>query len=157
MWETIAKTAERIESAWSQIGYALDAFPDLAHRALEELLGDGKLGIDGILASLASKPDWSDQLDPHTNFGEPAVTVHKTERWNIDVYFWLHPVTALHDHRFRGAFGVVEGLTLNSTYDFNASELSPRGVETGRLERRGSELLHPGSVRRILPGREVIH
>ena len=111
MWEAISKTAERIERGWSRAGYRHDAFPELAEAAVEELLVDRALAMDGILSSLASSASWSEQLDPHTQFGEPAITVHKTERWNLDVYFWLHPLTALHDPRFRGAFGVVEGLT----------------------------------------------
>jgi hypothetical protein len=157
MWEAIARTAERIERGWSRAGYRGEPFPELAEEAVAELLADRALAMDGILSSLASSASWSEQLDPHTQFGEPAVTVYKTERWNLDVYFWLHPVTALHDHRFRGAFGVVEGLTLNSTYQFEAREDSPRGVEVGRLALEVSELLHPGAVRRILPGRGFIH
>lgn len=157
MWDAIAKAADRIERVWSQTGYGREAFPELAGREVEALLGDGALGVDAILATLASTPRWSEQLDPYTQFGEPAITVYKTERWNLDVYFWLHPVTALHDHRFCGAFGVVEGLTLNSTYAFHAREPAPDGVEAGRLVRERSELLRAGAVRRILPGRGFIH
>jgi hypothetical protein len=157
MWQAVEKLAERFERAWSQTGYALDALPELAEREVEDLLGDRELTTDAILDALAASADWSEQLDPYTHFGEPAVTVHKTERWVLDVYLWLHPVTALHDHRFRGAFGVVGGLTQNSTYHFTPRAPRPDGIEVGRLTRRQTELLRPGSVRRILPGSGFIH
>jgi len=157
MWQAIAKLAERFERSWSRAGYSLDQFPDLAYREVEELLSDRPLRGDEVIESLATHGEWSEQLDPYTHFGEPAVTVHKTDRWNLDVYFWLHPITAIHDHRFRGAFGVVDGLTLNSTYHFAAHASCPSGIEVGGLERRQSELLRPGSVRRILPGGSFIH
>jgi hypothetical protein len=157
MWEAIEQTAARIEREWSRAGYRREVFPELAASEVATLLAGDALDLDGILASLAGAAQWCEPLDPYTQFGEPAVTLYKTERWNLDVYFWLHPLTALHDHRFCGAFGVVEGLTLNSTYAFEPREPMPRGVEHGSLVRLGCELLRPGSVRRILPGRAFIH
>jgi hypothetical protein len=75
----------------------------------------------------------------------------------VDVYCWIDPETALHDHSFAGAFTNLSGESLHCVYDLNSAEEPAPGVILSDLDLRTVERLDAGSIRTILDGRRFVH
>lgn len=111
----------------------------------------------GILRWLATTSALPAQGRTDQSFGQPSITLFRTERFRIEALFWLTGTTAIHQHGFAGAFMVLDGSSLQSTFEFTAADRSDPAVVTGDLALRASELLPRGSCRRIDPGGSLIH
>ncbi|MGH7268811.1 MAG: hypothetical protein ACREJ3_00130, partial [Polyangiaceae bacterium] len=75
----------------------------------------------------------------------------------IDVLFWVDGTTAIHQHGFSGAFHVMAGASLQSTYRFAQRRRYSEHLMTGDLDLLGVELLTKGDVRPIASGRALVH
>jgi len=97
------------------------------------------------------------QADIESCFGQPPVTVFRCESFYIDVLFWVDGTTAIHQHRFSGAFHVLEGSSLQSTYEFTPKRRYCDQLLTGDLRLLEVELLKKGDVRPIRSGAGLVH
>jgi hypothetical protein len=97
------------------------------------------------------------QRDLHANFGDPPVTVFSAPRFHIDVYFWFNGTTSIHQHSFCGAFQVMHGSSIHSTYEFDCEKKINTFTEFGTMKLKKCELLSVGDVQEILAGKEYIH
>ena len=84
-------------------------------------------------------------------------TLWRNSRFVVDVYFWIEPETALHDHAFAGAFTNLAGESLHCVYGLGSAEQPAPGVMLGSLDLRTVERLGRGSIRPILGGRQFVH
>jgi hypothetical protein len=100
-------------------------------------------------------PQLVPQADIETTFFH--ITVFSCERFYIDVLFWVDGTTAIHQHRFSGAFHVMEGSSLQSMYRFETKRRYSQHLMSGKLELLDVELLKKGDVRPIHAGPELIH
>ncbi len=75
----------------------------------------------------------------------------------VVLLFWVHESVTIHDHRFVGAFSILDGASLHSRYDFAPESRHHPGLESGALTLRGAEVLRRGDVRTIAPGPQMIH
>jgi hypothetical protein len=146
----------QVSRDWRALGRAPEAFSQIAEQALRS----------HIPVLVAAPHAWTDALCAWPNlprqnlrgsFGEPPVTAYLRAGVQVDVYFWLSPVTAIHDHAFSGAFGVLHGTSLHTTFAFHSEQPQADAVRHGRLTRLQSELLHPGDVRPIAGVQRLIH
>jgi hypothetical protein len=85
------------------------------------------------------------------------VTVFHTDKFDINVFFWLDATTDIHDHNFWGAFQVLAGSSLHTTHRFRASERITQDLARGELTVTGLESLSRGDVREIEAGSRFIH
>jgi len=70
----------------------------------------------------------------------------------------MEGTTAIHDHSFCGAFMVLEGASLQATYDFEpADRLAEDRLVVGDLVSRQPEVLRPLDIRLIEPGGGFVH
>jgi hypothetical protein len=89
------------------------------------------------------------------DFGQPAITVVRTEDFRIDLLYWLENAAATHDHMTCGAFAAFYGPRLHGVYDFEESVRHDENVSSGTLSRRTLEFMDESQVRPISP--ELIH
>jgi hypothetical protein len=97
------------------------------------------------------------QADLSTDFGQPRVTVYNGNHFFIDLLFWADGTTSIHQHGFSGAFQVVEGSSLQSTYSFRCDRKVAAHLLLGELRFLAAEYLPKGSIRSIHSGKGLIH
>jgi hypothetical protein len=133
------------------------AFPDIAVAALRERPPSAHLAPMDVVRWVHDVPGLAPQADVDTQFGQPPVTVFSCEAFYIDVLFWVDGTTAIHQHRFSGAFHVMEGSSIQSTYRFATKRRYGQRLLSGELELLDVELLRKGDVRPIRAGAEFVH
>lgn len=148
---------QRIERAWLEHGYDEEIFP----RLVLDMLGP-EPPIEH--SSVAEIVDWVfgsshpvRQPDGHHLFGEPPVMLFEAPRFYIEALFWLSGTTGIHEHAFSGVFSVLAGSSVHSHWSFATERTVNSRLVCGRLERRSTEILRPGDMRQILPGKQLIH
>ncbi len=97
------------------------------------------------------------QVNLDASFGQPPVTVFHCERFYIDVLFWVDGTTILHQHAFCGAFHVMAGRSVHSTFTFTPRHRYCQQLLSGRLDVLAVELLTKGDVRAIRAGGDFVH
>src|SRR5688572_18357383 len=97
------------------------------------------------------------QIDLDSEFGQPPLSVYAEERFFIQVIFWRDGTTAVHQHAFSGAFGVLAGGSIHSEYEWVPRRRVNAHLHFGDIERTKLELLAAGDVRPIASGRRLIH
>lgn len=91
------------------------------------------------------------------DFGQPPVILYQGDGFYIQALFWLDATTAIHEHSFVGAFGVLHGGSVHSTYQFTPDKAYSNRLVAGSVKFCGSELLSRGDVRPILLAGDLIH
>src|SRR5205807_1953880 len=71
--------------------------------------------------------------------------------------FWMDGTTAIHEHAFTGAFGVLHGSSVQSTYSFTPEKAASQRLVVGQTQFLTSELLNRGDIRAIHSGQSLIH
>ncbi len=155
--EYFSKLGDAVEAEWRGLDYDEEAFPALARRALEE--SDPASHIDPwqIVDWAQRESPLPRQQDVEGRFGNPPLTLYAGPRFHIDVYFWLDGTTSIHQHSFAGAFHVLLGSSIHSTYRFDVARNVNPHFRLGALTLQHVELLARGETRLILPGEEFIH
>jgi hypothetical protein len=82
-------------------------------------------------------------------------TLIRNDIFFIELYSWVDH-TEIHAHNFIGAFQVLTGKFIQSTYDFSMSR-SSRNITTGKLNYLKSEDLKVGDAVAIIKGEGFIH
>lgn len=155
--DTTRQLGEEVEAAWLRADYEGDALAPIATSALERFALHEQFDLDQFTDWLSETEALAEQLDPRSRFGAPAVTLWRNSRFLIDIYFWIDPETALHDHGFTGAFSNLAGESLHCVYSLNSVEEPAPGVILSRLDLQTVERLDKGSIRPILGGRKFVH
>ena len=146
-----------IEQNWRDKNYSEQQFPSVAAQALRDFgLPEEVTAWDTITWALG-ETTLPEQRDLPGRFGDPPITLYNSPRFHIDIYFWLDGTTSIHQHAFCGAFQVIHGSSIHSSYEFETKEAINTFTELGDIELDHCELLSVGDVRKILPGREFIH
>jgi hypothetical protein len=153
----LTRLGEEIERRWSSRNYGRKFFPHIAVDCLREAAFHRKFDEDEIIAWVNRVKTLPQQLDPRGAFGQPPLTVWRTDRFVIDLYFWVDTETSIHDHSFSGAFTNLTGHSLNCTYRFERAAQHGEGLLTGTLSHEDADFVLPGDVRPIIAGSEFIH
>ncbi len=124
--------------------------PDLAVAALEALPPREQLDLEALIEHVLD-PDRpaQRQLAPLGAFGQPGFTAYYGRGFVVDVYFWTHALSAIHDHPFRGAFTLLAGSSVHARYAFEEEERRGARVRLGRIALERLELLEAGHVERF--------
>ena len=152
-----AELGEQIEDRWRAMDYDEERFPGLAAEALRRACLPEKVSAWDVLAWTLQQSEMPRQMDVQGRFGDPPITLFVAPRFYIDVYFWFHGTTSTHQHRFCGAFQVLEGSSIHSWYEFETREAVNSFVQIGDLNLKVCELLKVGDVKEIRAGRQYIH
>lgn len=152
-WSSIG---QEIDRRWRSSGRLPEGFPDVAADVLSELPAPGGQLAADALAWLA-EAELPEQRDVGSGFGQPALTVFHGDGFILSLLFWFDETITIHDHRFSGAFTLIEGQSLQNVYEFEPEERISQGIEAGTLRCTTVETLAPGDVRLIPPGPGLIH
>ncbi|HVV15782.1 MAG TPA: hypothetical protein VHH90_01160 [Polyangia bacterium] len=152
----VTELGEKIDRAWRKVNFDLSAFPELCATSLETAqLPDRIDPADLVQAVFAGR--LPAQADPRALFGEPPVTLFRAPRFYIDALFWVDGTTSIHDHSFSGAFQVLSGSSIETTFSFDRRHDIGGHFLFGDLTVRGSALRRRGNVRAIPAGPGYIH
>ena len=141
--------------------HALDcdssAFAKLAVETFERFELTQNLTSNDIIRQTLLGNQLPIQVDPNSHFGEPAITLFHNPVFYIDAYHWFNGTTAIHNHAFAGAFAVLQGSSLETTYTFITSQRIGSNLRVGQLEALESNYLSQHAIRPINPGNGLIH
>jgi hypothetical protein len=146
-----------IEQRWRERQFDENVFPALAAAALKEFNPAAQVSAWDVAAWAMREPTLPQQRDLQANFGDPPVTLFNSSRFHIDVYFWLQSTTAVHQHGFCGAFQVLLGGSLHSSYQFTEHERVNFHCAIGEIRLKNAEWLKIGDIKEIHGGNAFIH
>jgi hypothetical protein len=155
--EEFQKLGALVESRWKEQNYNEQLFPDIAAQALLESDLPARVDPWEIIRWVHNTAALPEQHDVEGRFGDPPVTLFSGPRFYIDVYYWLDGTTSIHQHAFTGAFQVMLGSSIHSSYTFHENRIVNEHFSVGELRLNDVQLLKREDVRTIKPGRQFIH
>jgi hypothetical protein len=157
MIDSLRKLAARVNREWKAAGSKVAAFPAIAARILTEEQPHRGYDLGSLAEWTLSRRTFPPACNPFGPLGPPAFTIWSDGRFFANVYAYTTPEVVVHDHDFAGAFVNLSGTTLHATYGFTGAERVAPELHLGELSLHGVEVVRPGDVRRIDPGRRFIH
>jgi hypothetical protein len=152
----IDQLGQELDAAWREHEYAAERFPDLCAERLSSAALHRAVDPAEILTWVL-RGDLPEQFDQLSMFGQPPITVYRSRRFIIDALFWLDGTTNIHDHAFSGAFQVLAGSSIETTFSFAAARVIDGHLALGKLGLIDSALRRTGDVQPIVPGSSYIH
>jgi hypothetical protein len=155
MLKPFEELGNAVAKSWANHGSKEDNFSELATEALiaSKVLTSVDPGEIVFWVMNSNNVPSQDAED----FGQPPVNLYVGDGFYIQALFWVDSTTAIHEHSFSGAFGVLHGSSVHSTYSFTPEKEACRRLVIGQTDFLGAELLERGDVRTILPGDKLIH
>ncbi len=144
-----------VETLWEKAGRTPGSFAEIATTALADSRVLNTIEPKDIVNWLIQGNNVPGQ--DASDFGQPPVNVYVGDGFYIQVLFWLDSTTAIHEHSFSGAFGVLSGSSVQSTYTFDAQQVASERLIVGNTRFVAAELLYRGDVRSIYSGDKLIH
>jgi hypothetical protein len=140
-----------IERSWTAAGSDLAVLPDIASGVLHNRQPHRDLSVTEIVGWVLDAVELPEQRDVGAIFGEPPVSVYNGPTLEIQVLCWRAGTTAIHRHRFVGAFAVIEGVNLHTRYSFEPRHVISPTLQVGDVRLTDAELLDAGDVVPITP------
>jgi hypothetical protein len=153
----ITELGDEVARRWDLAGRKDESFAALAADALAAASRARAIDPDEVLAAVDPSTELPRQLDLEGRFSDLPLTVYAHERFCIQMLFWLDGVPSIHDHDFVGAFQLVSGASIHTTYEFHEERTFGPLLGQGTLRAYEVTVLHPGATRRIDLGRDFIH
>jgi predicted nucleic acid-binding protein len=149
---------QRVERRWAAHEFDETVLAAIAAEELDRRPAHLELGPDDIYAEI-TRPDLGLELqsDIEATFGQPPITLYVGRGLYIDANVWVDATTSIHQHAFDGAFQVLAGSSVHSTYRFHERQRVTSHLKLGKLEFANVELLTPGQTREIHAGPALIH
>jgi hypothetical protein len=142
---------------WRRADLDARAFPDIAAAALQDRPPSAHVDPMDVIRWVHEAPMLTPQTDIAAKFGQPPITVFHGEKFYIDVLFWVDGATSIHQHGFSGAFHVMRGSSIESTFRFQPRRRYSEFLMTGDLTLQGVALREKGDVAPIVAGVGFIH
>lgn len=155
MLKAFEQLGNELEAAWKNHGRTEAAFSQIATEVLTKSEVLTRVNPEEIITWIMNANEIPSQ--DATDFGQPPINLYVGDGFYIQALFWIDSTTAIHEHSFTGAFGVLYGSSVHSTYSFTAEKAASKRLVIGRTDFLCSELLQRGDVRTILPGDKLIH
>jgi hypothetical protein len=149
---SIERLAHAVDKDWALAGRAKQALPEIAVSHLKALQLDVDALIDDLCLARALPP----QRLIDQSFGQPQVTIHAADQFEIEVLFWRDGTPAIHQHAFDGAFCLLAGRSAHCRYQFEPCGRIDR-VTFGRLHMADFAVLEAGHPIEIPHGDRLIH
>ncbi len=144
-----------VGALWKKQNFALARFPEIARTVLEERSPAKNVEVSALVKQFLL--DDEQPFQTASGFGQPELVVYDDPRFYIQILFWLEGTTDIHQHKFSGAFHVLEGSSLHSRFEFENPEPISAHLRLGRLQMKSARLLNTGSTEEIVSGNGYIH
>lgn len=150
-----AELGSAVERQWRDRDYDNARLPAIASNALLEASLDRRISDSELMEHVL----FATRLPPQTfrAFGQPPVNLYVGPHFYVEANFWLNGTTTIHDHGFSGAFCLLSGESLHARYEFEERDRVNSHLQLGVLHLKEAALQHPGDVKTIEPGEELIH
>ncbi len=136
---------------------SITEFADTATQTLREYSPLGRLCDVDIIEWISRAQVLPEQARLEDSFGQPSLTLHMEDDFQIDALFWDTATTGIHQHAFSGAFVVLLGSSVHCVYEFLSENSDTSRLRFGTIDLTSCELLNAGDVRRIPFGCRLIH
>ena len=131
---------------------------DFSKIAFEELKKSNiKYDISGNELLAYQLNDISRLAHNKENFSDFPIILYKNDDFIIQALHWYEASTSIHDHRFDGAFKVLKGSSIETTYDFETNDDTAERTQSGSLTKRRIRHLKVGDTCEINGGNRYIH
>ncbi|WP_044555523.1 hypothetical protein [Shewanella piezotolerans] len=150
-----AALGEKISLMTQGAAYNESDFSKIAFSELEK--SNIKYDISGSELLAYQLNDLSRLAHNKENFSDFPIILFKNDDFIIQALHWYEASTSIHDHRFDGAFKVLKGSSIETTYDFNTSDDSSNRTQSGTLVKRRIRHLQVGDTCEINGGNRYIH
>lgn len=140
---------------WKKANFSPAQFPELARKALAERSPAKHVDVAALIREFLL--DDEQPYQTHSGFGQPELVVFDDPRFYIQILFWLDGTTDIHQHMFSGAFHVMAGSSIHSTFTFENPETVTTHLRVGNLRLLETRLLEQGSTEPIVSGLAQIH
>lgn len=147
---------QSVEQEWSRAGFEIGRFPDIAAAELDSANLSSRVDYEDVIRWIAGSEKLPQQVGRLT-FAQPPVTLYWNSRFHVDVLFWTTATTAIHEHPFSGAFAVLAGSSLQSTYEFVPRDRVTAESVLGDIRLATASLLRRGDIQPIRSGSGLIH
>lgn len=156
--EWVARLGDDIAKSWRAVNFDESRFAHIARTHLSAL-PVGELSPDEIVDWALQAEAIPMQHDVRAEFGQPPVTLYfkNGAPFYIQALFWAEGTPAIHQHSFSGAFCLIGGSSIHTTYSFEENSRINSRLLFGTLRFNTAELLRPGTVREIISGAGFIH
>jgi len=140
---------------WKQENFSLAKFPGIAQSALEEQPPAQHVDTAELIRHFLL--DDEQPFQSQSGFGQPELIVYDNPRFYIQILFWLEGTTDIHQHKFSGAFHVLEGSSIHSHFEFAEPLAISAHLRVGQLRIKDTQLLETGVTVPIVSGAGCIH
>lgn len=148
--------ANEIESEWKNLAYDQALFPDLSARHLLKFSDYQAPSLSEMSRELANMSLPVQTFNGH-DFSDFPLTLVRTERFCIDIYYWNRSDTGIHDHHFHGAFKILKGSSMQVRYEFKTKVEHGLYLSEGELKQVSAKRLNHGDVQSITKYDNFIH
>ena len=140
---------------WKRQNFSLVAFPEIARSELEARPPAKHVNLAALVREFLL--DDEQPFQTQSGFGQPELVVYDDPRFYIQILFWLEGTTDIHQHKFSGAFHVLEGSSIHSHFAFEQAQSVSAHLRVGQLRMTDTKLLQTCSTVPIVSGRGYIH
>lgn len=151
------RLGRRVADAFAARNHCTAELPAVAYAALADDPPAEHVDLAEIFDYLATTSRLPAQGDPETGFGEPSLTLYADECFRIDLLVWRRATTSIHQHGFSGAFTVLRGSSIQTTYEFEPHRVLSDALALGDISLKSIEGLQPGHIELIPAGESLIH
>jgi len=123
---------DEAETLWKEKKFDEKKFPEIAEKILKQIPSFELPSLEAITKELINLK-LPDQNFPNKDFSDLPITLIRKEKFCLDLYWWSHTDTSIHNHHFTGAFKVIHGSSFQIIYKFNKSKKINKDFETGEL------------------------
>jgi hypothetical protein len=153
MFQTLGR---EIGERWKRLNYDEKAFPALALECLTAARLHERFDASELVEWMCTSDTAPTQTEQGT-FGEPPIVVYRGRRFYIEVIFWLDGTTAVHQHGFSGAFGVLAGESVETSYALHPVRRINSRMLVCEVVPESVRLLKAGAVEDIVAGEAGAH
>ena len=155
MNQFFAELGRTVFAQWKAQNFSLARFPEIAQGVLEERPPAEHVDLSALVKEFLLEDGQPFQTG--SGFGQPELVVYDDPRFYVQILFWLEGTTDIHQHKFSGAFHVLEGSSIHSQFAFENAESVSAHLRLGDLRMKDTRLLETGSTVPIISGRDHIH
>ena len=151
----LKKLGDEVERRWLESEYRYEDFPEIAEKLLEELPLTENLSAPDVL-------EWALSADSPIqsgggSFSDLPVIAYNGKSFVLQLLVWNEGIADIHQHSFSGAFRVLEGSSLHSSYDIQTVEHVSQFLSIVDLNCINTEIVRKGDVRAIKSGSGLTH
>ena len=155
MNQFFAELGQKVLARWKKEDFSLAKFPEIARKALAEKPPSKHVALPALISEFLL--DDAQPYQTQSGFGQPELVVFDDPRFYIQLLFWLDGTTDIHQHMFSGAFHVMAGSSIHSTFSFENAESITANLRSGNVRMLETQLLETGATEPIISGTAQIH